>query len=84
MSTIKELEQRIEKLEKRNKKVESNKTWETSYERKLIIAGLTYFVIVLFFYSANLPNPLVNAIVPTIGFLLSTLSLNIFKKILKY
>jgi hypothetical protein len=75
------LEERVSKIEKRNKKVERDKKWETSTFRKIIIAILTYGVIVIFFYAAKLSKPLINSIVPTVGFILSTLSLNIFKKI---
>lgn len=79
------LEKEIELLKERNQKVEINKAWETSFSRKIIIAVLTYFVIVLFFYFAWLDKPFVNAIVPTIWFLLSTLSIGLFKNIwLKY
>ncbi len=79
------LEEEIEKIQERNKRVEIDKAWEISFFRKGIIAVLTYFVIVLFFVFARLPNPFVNAIVPTLGFILSTLSLSFFKQIwLKY
>ncbi|MCX6807753.1 MAG: hypothetical protein NTZ80_03080 [Patescibacteria group bacterium] len=79
------LEQEIRFIHERNKKVELDKAWETSLFRKIVIAILTYFVIVLFFVFAGLPKPFLNAIVPTLGFLFSTLSLPIFKKIwLKY
>ena len=77
MNSIKE----IKKIKERNTRVEIDKAWETSHTRKLIIAILTYFVIVLFFISANITNPFLNAIVPTLGFILSTLSLPYFKKI---
>ena len=70
----------IEKIKERNSRVETDKAWEVSYTRKIIIAVLTYFTVVSFFIVANLPNPFVNSIVPTIGFLLSTLGLEIFKK----
>ena len=79
------LNKEVQKIKERNSKVEADKAWETSLARKLLIALLTYFVIVLFFHFARLPNPFVNAIVPTMGFLLSTLSLPLFKKIwIKY
>ncbi len=74
-------EKRLVVIEKRNKKVELDKAWETSWPRRIVIAVLTYFTIVLFFYVAQLPKPLINSIVPTSGFLLSTLSLPFFKKI---
>ncbi len=77
MNTKKE----IQKIKERNSRVEIDKQWETSYTRKIIIAVLTYLVIVLFFIYASVANPFLNAIVPTLGFILSTLSLPYFKKI---
>tara|TARA_Y100000031_G_C7898536_1_gene238465 strand:+ start:234 stop:485 length:252 start_codon:yes stop_codon:yes gene_type:complete len=74
------LQQEIQKLHERNQRVESDKAWETSWTRRIIIAVLTYFVIVLFFSFAELPKPFVNSIVPTAGFVLSTFSLPFFKK----
>ncbi len=80
-----DFEKRLNAIEQRNKKVESDKAWETSWSRKIIIAVLTYATIVLFFFVAQLPKPFINSIVPTAGFVLSTLSLPFFKKIwLKY
>ena len=78
---MKDIEQRIEAIELRNKKVEADKAWETSAARKILIAVLTYFVVVLFFFAAGLSKPLINSIVPTLGFVLSTLSLPFFKKL---
>jgi uncharacterized ion transporter superfamily protein YfcC len=80
-----DFEKRLNAIEQRNKKVELDKAWETSWSRKIIIAILTYAVIVLFFFMAQLPKPFINSIVPTTGFVLSTLSLPFFKKLwLKY
>ena len=82
---MKDFEKRIEAIEQRNKKVELDKAWETSWTRIIIIAILTYLTIVLFFYFAQLPKPFINSIVPSTGFVLSTLSLPFFKKLwLKY
>jgi len=81
MIEIQQLQSEIETIKLRNKRVEADKAWETSISRKIIIAILTYLVIVLFFYSSGLPNPFINAIVPTLGFILSTLSLPFFKEI---
>ena len=78
---MKKLEKRIKAIESRNRKVELDKEWETSWARKIIIAVLTYAVIVLFFFAARLPDPFVNSIVPAAAFVLSTLSLPFFKKI---
>ncbi len=74
------IEKEIKEIKNRNKKVEADKAWETSKTRKALIAIITYLTIVSFFIVANLPNPFVNSIVPTAGFLLSTLGLGIFKK----
>lgn len=78
-SNTNNVELRIEAIEMRNKRVELDKAWETSWTRKCGIMLLTYAVVVLFFYSAGLGNPFVNAIVPTMGFFLSTLSLGWMK-----
>lgn len=75
------LEKRIKEIEQRNQKVEADKAWETSWIRKILVAAMTYITIVLFFIVADLPKPFVNSIVPTVGFVLSTLSLPYFKKI---
>ena len=85
MTTIADLEKEIDLIKQRNKKVEADKAWETSWLRKVIIAVLTYLVISLFFLFAGFTNPLVSSIVPTAGFILSTLSLSYFKDFwLKY
>ncbi len=75
------MKKEIQNILERNKKVEADKAWETSFSRKIIIAIFTYIVIVLFFIVADLPKPFLNPIVPTLGFLLSTLSLPLFKKL---
>lgn len=81
MATLKQLEEEINQLKERNRRVDGGKAWETSWSRKLLISVLTYFAISIFFLFANLPNPFINSIVPTLGFLLSTLSLGFFKNI---
>ena len=81
MASIKELEKQVKKIKKRNKKVEADKAWETSWTRKIIITVLTYIVIVLFFFAAGLPKPFINSIVPSVAFVLSTSTLPLFKKL---
>jgi preprotein translocase subunit SecF len=81
MEELQELKNEIEKIKERNARVEADKAWETSFSRKVLIAVLTYIVIVLFFLVADLQRPFVSAIIPTIGFILSTLSIPFFKKI---
>ena len=85
MTSSKNLSLEITSIKQRNKRVEADKAWETSLARKILISILTYITIVIFFFAASLPKPFVNSIVPTAGFVLSTLSLPYFKKIwLKY
>jgi hypothetical protein len=70
---MQDLQKQIDEIQKRNKRVEADKAREISRARKFIILTLTYIVIVIFFYTAELPKPRINAIVPTLGFILSTL-----------
>jgi hypothetical protein len=70
----------IESIKERNKRVETDKAWETSKTRRIIVALMTYIIIVIFLWLIGAPYPFLNAIVPTVGFVLSTLSLPFFKK----
>ncbi len=81
MATVGQLEKRIEKIEARNRSVELNKAWETSLTRKFFIAIFTYLAIAFYLAYIVHIDPWINAIVPTTGFLLSTLTLPFFKKI---
>ena len=80
MEEIEKLEVRITKLEARNRGVELNKAWETSYTRRALIIIFTYLAIALYLKFIVGINPWINAIVPSVGFLLSTLTLPWFKK----
>ena len=75
------LEERIKKIEERNKLVEQNKAWETSWTRKLLLIIFTYLAIALYLKFIVGINPWINAVVPSIGFLLSTLTLPWFKEL---
>lgn len=79
MTTLEELEQRIARIEVRNKRVELDKAWETSLARKLFVAGLTYLAMGIFMRAIGVTNPWLNAIIPSIAFLLSTLTMPVFK-----
>ncbi len=74
------IETALKALQERNERVEADKAWETSITRKMLIALVTYIVIVLFFFAAGLPKPFVNAVVPTTGYILSTLTVEIAKR----
>ena len=73
------IEKEIELLKERNKRVESDKTWETSKTRRVLIALFTYLAIAFYLYVIGIPDAWLNAIVPAIAFLLSTLTLPFFK-----
>lgn len=81
MPELEQIKKDIEEIEERNRRVEKDKAWETSTTRKVLVAVLTYIVVVIFFTFAKLPRPFINAIVPTLGFLLSTLSISFAKKL---
>ena len=81
MAAIDALKREIDSIKERNRRVEADKAWETSMSRKVMVAILTYIVIVSFFFVAGLPDPLVNSVVPALAFVLSTLTLSVFKKV---
>lgn len=78
---INNLEKEIEDIKERNKRVELDKKWETSWTRKICIMILTYIVVIVYSYVIrNYDNILLSSLVPVIGFTLSTLSLKYIRK----
>jgi hypothetical protein len=80
MATDSDIIRRLEQLEARNKRVEADKAWETSLVRRLGIMILTYLVVVCYLRFVVHIDPWINALVPVIGFFLSTLTLSLLKK----
>ncbi len=80
MPTLESLQRDIDQIKARNQRVEADKAWETSLARKGLIMLLTYIVVVSFFLIAKLSNPWINALVPSLAFFLSTLSVPVVKK----
>jgi hypothetical protein len=74
------METELEKINERNKRVELDKAWETSKTRRGFVAVITYVVAVAFMYRIGIVDPFINALVPTGGYLLSTLSLPLVKQ----
>lgn len=68
-------------IKDRNQRVEADKAWETSWTRKILVAILTYLVILIFLIMIKAEQPFITAIVPTVGFILSTASLSLGKRI---
>lgn len=81
MATLQDLEKEIEKIKERNNRVESDKAWETSYLRRALLMIFTYLAIGFYLSAIKIEKPWINAIVPAIGFMLSTLTLPFLKKL---
>lgn len=65
----------LDVVKQRNMRVEADKAWETSFARVLLIAVLTYLGSVLVFTAIGVKNSLSNACIPSLAFVISTLSL---------
>lgn len=75
------LEKRIDAIEVRNKRVELDKAWEGSYTRRSLIILFTFISIGGYMWAIGVDRPLLNAVIPSLGFTLSTLTLPFFKKL---
>ena len=78
---IENLKQEVEEIKKRNRSVELDKAWETSWLRRALVAIFTYLSISIYMWAVDIERPWLNAIVPTVGFLLSTFTLPWFRKL---
>ncbi len=81
MTASKQLEKDVKVLQDRNRRVESDKAWEVSYSRRALLMLFTYLAIGAYLWAINIPKPWLNAIVPAVAFMLSTLTLPFFKKL---
>ena len=70
------VEQEIKEIQLRNRRVELDKAWENSWTRKISITITMYAFMVIMMFALDLPSPFINAIIPTSGFVLSTLGLS--------
>jgi len=75
-----EIRREIDAIKKRNKRVEADKAWEISWVRHILIAALTYIVIIIFMFMAEIDQPFVAALVPSLAYLISMSTLHYFKK----
>ena len=74
------LERDVDRIQERNVRVELDKAWEASSPRVLFLLVLTYCATSVVFWLIAVPRPLLNALIPTTAYYLSTLSLPILKK----
>jgi hypothetical protein len=79
-SELMKIEQEIEKIKERNARVEIDKAWETSKTRRVIIAGFIYIFASIIFVSIKIPDPFLNALIPTCAFVISMASFPFFKE----
>ena len=77
---VTEIEKQLKVIQERNARVEADKAWETSAFRRITIALVTYVIASIVLYTIGVSNFYLSAIIPTIGYLLSTLSLPFIKK----
>jgi hypothetical protein len=75
------MEAEIEKIKERNAKVEADKAWETSYARRIIITISTYALSLIVFIIIEANNPHLAALIPSLAYLLSTVTLPSLKAI---
>ena len=79
MTEMETIKAEIKSIKERNKRVEANKAWETSLTRKLLILVFTYIIVGLTFVGMQNSAPWINAIIPTLGFFMSTLTFPFIK-----
>jgi hypothetical protein len=79
MTGIESLEKEVEKIKARNRKVEGDKAWETSWVRRISVAVATYIVVATLFYMLKIDKPFLAAFVPTEAYIVSTFSLGLLK-----
>ncbi|HEY4494235.1 MAG TPA: hypothetical protein VJB95_02275 [Candidatus Paceibacterota bacterium] len=77
---IQKLEEEIELINGRNLRVEGDKAWELSWARRLFITISTYIIAGVWLVIIHDTFPWLKALVPAVGYLLSTLSLPFIKK----
>jgi hypothetical protein len=70
----------IAAIKERNRRVEADKAWERSGFRILSIAAITYIIASVVMYAIGIANYLLSALIPTIGYFLSTQSLPVIKR----
>ncbi len=70
----------LESIQQRNARVEADKAWETSWTRRLLITIATYITIMVYLTFLGMEKVYLHALVPAMGYFLSTLSLPFFKQ----
>ena len=78
---MEDLKKEIENIKIRNKRVELDKKWETSYTRKICICILTYMIVVIYSNMINKSNNIfLSSLVPVIRIHVIYFIFKIYKK----
>lgn len=76
---IQKIEEGLQAINERNKKVEGDKAWERSSFRVFSLCVITFIVASFVMYFIGVERYLLNALIPTLGYFLSTQSLPVIK-----
>jgi hypothetical protein len=69
------IEERVAAIEERNNRVSNDKAWETSWVRRGLVAGVTYIFAFILLNILGHEGAWKHALVPVMGYLVSTFSL---------
>ena len=80
MDPFEKLKNDVEVIKARNLRVEADKAWETSAFRRILILGTTYVLAAFVMWMIEVPNFLLSALIPTLGYFFSTVTFSVIKK----
>jgi len=75
-----DLEKEVNSIKERNERVELDKAWETSAFRIAVVLIMTYIITAVVFYFIGVKSYLLSALIPAVGYYVSTQSLPFIKR----
>jgi hypothetical protein len=75
-----EMRRQVAEIQARNERVEREKAWETSWTRRLVIAGATWVAAWLWLRGLAVEHAARQALVPTLAYVVSTFSLPFLRR----
>ena len=81
MGELEEIKKEINSIKERNSRVELDKAWEISWTRHIFIAILTFVVACIWLILINEDAVLLKGAIPTLAYILSTVSIPQLKKL---
>ncbi len=75
------IEERLELIEERNRRVEGDKAWEISRTRLFLLAFFIYLVTGFYLWITEVSEPWINASGAAVGFVIGTLTMPFLKRI---